>query len=320
MDERDRVRDDQPRWSRATVKPCIKKTQLRFHVGDYSFRSHNFLQFIFSLVCSVLVGPFLSLGSAALGAMATSLVGSCSAGASSDAGEMETASFHMRRGVKRPAEASSEDSEILLLSPMLGAGGLDEKQADELARLMMKIALTRAGKPASLGQSEERSNQVTLGALAEATAAACSSSKGGSVSLNCPLCHRFSHQPVTVACGHSFCFRCLSSARDAQTSAPSEGSGERTKRLQCTVLGCMHELDSTELHVNMALAELIRKWFPEQSTCMDKWREGERLIKETKLEEAIEALSTAISFGKCSFKIFDQSLFFLCKRQSQEVD
>ena len=204
-----------------------------------------------------------------------------------------------RRGVKRSAEERLHDQDIVLLSPTLGPGGLSNIQANELAEIMMELALNRSGKTAmtdtGTGHRDER-----LGAeSASSTLVPRSVGATSSVRLLCTICNRFLHQPVTAGCGHTFCLRCISSARSANASRETSTSSV------CAVSGCDHTVTTDNLHVNIPLAELLRKWFPSRAEFVEKWRDGERFLVESKLEEAVRALTDALRIGKCrSLNVF----------------
>eukprot|EP00061_Rhincodon_typus_P009539 g33124.t1 len=64
--------------------------------------------------------------------------------------------------------------------------------------------------------------------------------------LSCPLCLRLLREPVTAACGHSLCRRCVSRSRGCPVCLEPLGDGLQGNR------------------VNVLAGGLLHKWFPEE--------------------------------------------------------
>lgn len=98
--------------------------------------------------------------------------------------------------------------------------------------------------------------------------------------LDCPNCHCFLGEPVTVACGHSYCKRCL----------------HRRLLTKCKLCG---EHARGEEKVNVILCGLLSKWFPEEVKKSKKITEVDALCRRKRFREAVELATGVIQSGEC---------------------
>uniref|UniRef100_A0A1A7Z6L8 LON peptidase N-terminal domain and ring finger 1, like n=1 Tax=Iconisemion striatum TaxID=60296 RepID=A0A1A7Z6L8_9TELE len=102
-----------------------------------------------------------------------------------------------------------------------------------------------------------------------------SESGGGDAVLDCPSCLCFLGEPVTLACGHSYCRRCLRRRLVLKCKLCSEAVGGKEK-------------------VNVTLSGLLEKWFPDE---LKKWkavREVDSLCKRKHYREAVSLASEVL--------------------------
>lgn len=100
------------------------------------------------------------------------------------------------------------------------------------------------------------------------------------VSFDCPNCHSFLGEPVTIACGHSYCKRCLQRRLLSKCKLCSE-----------TVTG--------EEKVNVILCGLLDKWFHEELKTSKLLNEVDELCRRKCYHEAVSLASDVIQCGKC---------------------
>nr|XP_057921418.1 LON peptidase N-terminal domain and ring finger 1, like [Doryrhamphus excisus] len=93
--------------------------------------------------------------------------------------------------------------------------------------------------------------------------------------FDCPHCHSFLGEPVTLACGHSFCRRCL------------------RRRLLSKCKLC-NEAAKLEGKPNVLLCGLLAKWFPEEVKRSKLLREVDELCKRRCHKEAVTLASDVI--------------------------
>ncbi|XP_047655858.1 LON peptidase N-terminal domain and ring finger 1, like isoform X1 [Tachysurus fulvidraco] len=87
--------------------------------------------------------------------------------------------------------------------------------------------------------------------------------------LDCPGCSRFMAEPVTAACGHSYCRSCL----------------QQTSLSKCKT--CREELgDKHVLRVNVLLCGLLHKWFPDEVQKSRRMCEVQELLRSKQLTQA----------------------------------
>uniref|UniRef100_A0A3B4H9N9 LON peptidase N-terminal domain and ring finger 1 n=1 Tax=Pundamilia nyererei TaxID=303518 RepID=A0A3B4H9N9_9CICH len=87
--------------------------------------------------------------------------------------------------------------------------------------------------------------------------------------LGCPNCHCFLGEPVTLACGHSYCKRCL----------------QRRLLDKCKL--CTEHVRGEE-KVNVILCGLLSKWFPEEVKKSKKVMEVDALCRRKLYQEAVD--------------------------------
>lgn len=93
--------------------------------------------------------------------------------------------------------------------------------------------------------------------------------------LECPNCHCFLGEPVTLACGHSYCKRCL----------------QRRLLHKCKL--CSEHVRGEE-KVNVILCGLLSKWFPEEVEKSKKVTEVDALCRRKRYQEAVELATDVI--------------------------
>ncbi|XP_036435540.1 LON peptidase N-terminal domain and ring finger 1, like [Colossoma macropomum] len=104
----------------------------------------------------------------------------------------------------------------------------------------------------------------------------CQGSQGGQdrdadCAFDCPGCHRFMGEPVTVGCGHSYCRGCLHGALLPR----------------CQVCGeDMDLIKPGETKPNVVLSALLEKWFPEEVRRAKRVGEAEALLRSRHLDQA----------------------------------
>lgn len=97
--------------------------------------------------------------------------------------------------------------------------------------------------------------------------------------FDCPNCHSFLGEPVTIACGHSYCKRCL----------------HRQLLSKCKLCG---EALTGEEKVNVILFGLLDKWFPEELKTLKLVIEVDELCRRKCYQEAVSLATDVIQRGK----------------------
>lgn len=92
--------------------------------------------------------------------------------------------------------------------------------------------------------------------------------------FDCPNCHSFLGEPVTIACGHSYCKRCL----------------QRRLLSKCKLCS---EAISSKVKVNVILCGLLEKWFPGELKKSKTLCKVDELCRRRRYEEAV-ALATEV--------------------------
>ncbi|KAM4585190.1 LON peptidase N-terminal domain and RING finger protein 1 [Odontesthes bonariensis] len=90
----------------------------------------------------------------------------------------------------------------------------------------------------------------------------------GSAAFDCPSCHSFLGEAVTVACGHTYCRRCLHRRLLSKCELCSEPVGGQEK-------------------VNVTLCGLLEKWFPGDLKNSKTLSEVDALCKRKRYKEAV---------------------------------
>lgn len=98
--------------------------------------------------------------------------------------------------------------------------------------------------------------------------------------FDCPNCHSFLGEPVTVACGHSYCKRCL----------------QRRLLSKCKV--CSEAVQGEE-KANVILCGLLEKWFPGELKKSKTLCEVDELCRRKRYQEAVSLATKVIQCGKC---------------------
>lgn len=96
--------------------------------------------------------------------------------------------------------------------------------------------------------------------------------------FDCPNCHNFLGDPVTLACGHTYCKRCL----------------QRHLLNKCRVC---NDAVRGDTKANILLCGLFEKWFPEDQKISKSVGEVDALCKRRQYREAISLASELIESG-----------------------
>ncbi|XP_038124973.1 LOW QUALITY PROTEIN: LON peptidase N-terminal domain and RING finger protein 1-like [Cyprinodon tularosa] len=98
---------------------------------------------------------------------------------------------------------------------------------------------------------------------------------GDSSVFDCPNCRGFLGEPVTVACGHSYCKRCLQRRLVSKCKLCDEPVGGEEK-------------------ANVALCGLLEKWFPDELKKLKTLQEVETSCERKRYNEAVSLASGAL--------------------------
>lgn len=99
--------------------------------------------------------------------------------------------------------------------------------------------------------------------------------------FDCPNCQSFLGEPITIACGHSYCKRCLH------------------KQLVSKCKLC-DEAVTGEEKLNITLSRLLDKWFPGETKTTRTLSKLEELLNNKRYHEAVRLATDAIRAGKYS--------------------
>lgn len=105
----------------------------------------------------------------------------------------------------------------------------------------------------------------------------------------CRICEGILLQPVTIACGHTFCRRCLT--RDISRSCRQCG--------QKIASGCV-------LETNVLMKGLSEKWWPEEVRAARLREQGNELFQRNETDAALAKYGEALQIGECSDHLFVQ--------------
>ncbi|KAK7921844.1 hypothetical protein WMY93_008746 [Mugilogobius chulae] len=112
-------------------------------------------------------------------------------------------------------------------------------------------------------------------------------SRGIADVTSCHMCLSFLFEPVTLACGHCFCKRCL----------------ERERPLQCRECGASAATEES-YRLNVVMSSVLSKLFPDQQRAGELRREGNVLYAEKKSEEALDKYQEAIHIAPSDHLLF----------------
>lgn len=101
--------------------------------------------------------------------------------------------------------------------------------------------------------------------------------------LDCPNCQGFLGEPATLACGHSYCKRCLH------------------RRLLSKCKLCDEAVTGHE-KLNITLSRLLDKWFPGKTKTTKALSEVEELLSNKRYHEVVTLTTNVIQAGKCRVK------------------
>lgn len=109
--------------------------------------------------------------------------------------------------------------------------------------------------------------------------------------LDCPACNRLMAEPVTVACGHSYCRSCLQHAFLSKCKSCHEEIGP--KHL---------------LRANVLLCGLLEKWFPEEIQKTKRIAEVKDLLRSKHFTQALSLASKLLQSGNFLFSLTHTAL------------
>lgn len=106
-------------------------------------------------------------------------------------------------------------------------------------------------------------------------------------SFACPLCEGTLCQPVTSNCGHTYCKNCVEPGKS------------------CRVCG---QKIVTVSETNVLVQRLVEKWWPREAEASRARHEGDILMKEGHLGQALERYNLAVHLGEFLFFLFFNNL------------
>ncbi|XP_077588680.1 LON peptidase N-terminal domain and RING finger protein 3-like [Stigmatopora nigra] len=109
--------------------------------------------------------------------------------------------------------------------------------------------------------------------------------------FSCRICLSSLFQPVTLACGHSFCKKCLERER-------------KDKEVICKECRLSSGVVVSSFRVNVVLSNLLAKWFPKVYQAGQLRRQGNGLYSEKKVEAALEKYNQAILISPADHILF----------------
>lgn len=188
------------------------------------------------------------------------------------AAQEETAGFF----IDSDSEHASEDDhhQVILRRANALASENCLKEAIDCVSLAMRYGPVR---PEELGAVVDCIFRHFKSKLAGSEAA---SGRAGDNIFECPNCRSFLGEPVTVACGHSYCKRCL------------------YRRLVSKCKLC-DEPVAGGWKLNITLSRLSDKWFPGEMKTTKSISELEDLLSNKRYHEAVALATDAIQAGKC---------------------
>ncbi|XP_077465913.1 LON peptidase N-terminal domain and RING finger protein 3-like isoform X2 [Stigmatopora argus] len=109
--------------------------------------------------------------------------------------------------------------------------------------------------------------------------------------FSCRKCLSSLFEPVTLACGHSFCKKCLEREK-------------KDKEVICKECRLSSGVAVHSFRVNVVLSNLLAKWFPRVYQAGQLRREGNGLYSEKKVEAALEKYNQAILISPADHILF----------------
>lgn len=102
-------------------------------------------------------------------------------------------------------------------------------------------------------------------------------------SFACPLCEGILCQPVTTNCGHTYCKNCVEPGKSCRVC------GQKIVAVSET---------------NVLVQRLVEKWWPREAEASRARHEGDILMKEGHLGQALERYNLAVHLGEYFFRNF----------------
>ncbi|XP_057706522.1 LON peptidase N-terminal domain and RING finger protein 3-like isoform X2 [Corythoichthys intestinalis] len=109
--------------------------------------------------------------------------------------------------------------------------------------------------------------------------------------LSCRICLSSLFEPVTLACGHCFCKKCLEREK-------------KDKEVICKECRLSSGVAVHSFRVNVVLSNILAKWFPRVYQAGQLRREGNGLYSEKKVEAALEKYNQAILISPMDHILF----------------
>ena len=148
----------------------------------------------------------------------------------------------------------------------------------------------QSGGSASGVVSQEKLRHLATALMEAVIANSAGRQKSPSNAFACPICEGILLQPVTTACGHTFCRKCLS------------GESFRNCRI------CGQKLASGKvLETNVLMKGLTEKWWPQEIRAARLREEGNELFQRNEVEAALLKYGEAATIGECT--LWPLSLF-----------
>lgn len=96
-------------------------------------------------------------------------------------------------------------------------------------------------------------------------------------SFTCPACEGTLFQPVTAGCGHTYCRACFEPTKGCKICGQKLGAPGET---------------------NVLVQRLVEKWWPREAKASKARHEGDRLVKEGHINQALEHYNLAVQLGE----------------------
>ncbi|KAM6151583.1 LOW QUALITY PROTEIN: LON peptidase N-terminal domain and RING finger protein 3 [Rhynchocyon petersi] len=207
--------------------------------------------------------------------------------------------------------ASTSERKVLLSRALVGGRRreafevfrqLSQQQQLAAAQLQQPVRCLEESVPngEGLAPTSPHSESVSSTMAEEAGAASTASTSVFRVwdGFKCPDCHGLLADPVSLACGHTFCKVCLERGETADQRCTVCGI-----KLSAWMASALRArggrwvglpLPQTPLRVNVVLKGLLSKFYPILSRASELRQEGNRLYRKRKLEAALLKYNEAI--------------------------
>lgn len=198
-----------------------------------------------------------------------------------------------------PEEQEQQQHELILQKANALAAGNCLKEAIDLFSVAMRYGPVRPEQLSTFADCILRNFKSKAAAAREAASARSGDAKPQREEeaaekgkkkeeedlFSCPSCHRFLGEPVTAACGHSYCRRCL-----------QRRFFTKCKRCGGSISG--------EEKVNVVLSGLLDKWFPEDVRRSKSLHQVDELCRRKLYHDAVSLAGDLIHCGECLMHVF----------------